>query len=113
MSDTKANTNPLDDPRVTKNEDGSVTVQLLVPVQVVQGDAAMTSVTLNRVNGRAMVAMLDADGRGSQVEKLMLASAQLVGPVADAFMDNVSGSDFLFLCAVSSTFLGNGQTTGQ
>lgn len=113
MSQTQTKTNPLDDPRVTKNDDGSVTVQLLTPVSVIQGDPAMTAVTLNRVNGRAMVVMLDASGQGSQIEKLMLASAQLVGPVADAFMNNVSGSDFLFLCAVASTFLENGQTTGQ
>lgn len=113
MSDTKTKTSPLDDPRVTKNDDGSFTVQLLYPVQVIQGDAPITSVTLSRVRGRGMVAMLDADGTGSRLERLMLASVQLVGPVAEAFMDNVEAPDFLFLTEVAGTFLGNGQTTGQ
>lgn len=113
MSDTKTKTSPLDDPRVTKNDDGSYTVQLTQPVQLIKDEPPLTSVTLGRVKGRSMVAMLDATGEGSRLEKLLLASAGLVGPKGDAFMENVEASDFLLLIGVAGTFLATGQTTGQ
>lgn len=115
MTDTLKQTNkdPLADPRVTKNEDGSYTVKLNTPAQVVVGDAPMTSVTLKRVNGRGMTAMYDAEGKGSQLEALTLASAKMTGPLADAFMEAVDGNDWTLLVGVAATFLGNGQTTGQ
>ncbi|MBS1016918.1 hypothetical protein [Acetobacter persici] len=115
MSDTKTKPkkNPLEDPRVTKNDDGSYTVTLAQAVQLVEGDAPLTSLTLRRVKGRAMVSMLDTAGEGSRLETLMLASAGLVGPKGEALIDNVDGSDFLLLIDVAATFLGNGQTTGQ
>lgn len=104
---------PLANPRVTKNNDGSYTVQLTRSVQLIKDEPPLTSVTMQRVNGRAMVSMLDVKGEGSRMEKLFLASADLVGPKGDAFMDNVEASDYLLLIGVAATFLQTGQATGQ
>ncbi|WP_215762858.1 hypothetical protein [Acetobacter sp. P1H12_c] len=115
MSDTSKLTknDPLADPRVTKNDDGSYTVQLMQPVQLIKDEPPLTSVTLGRLKGRSMVSMLDAAGEGARLERLLLASVDLVGPKGDAFMENVDAPDFLFLVGVASTFLASGQTTGQ
>ncbi|WP_278368061.1 hypothetical protein [Acetobacter orientalis] len=103
----------LDDPRVAKNADGSLTVTLDSPVAVIAGDDPMATVTLKRLRGRAMVNMLDTEGEGSRLESLILASADMVGPKGEALLDGIEAADFLFLSEVVSTFLKNGQTTGQ
>lgn len=104
--------NPLDDPRVFKNEDGTLSVQLQTSVKVTDGEP-MTAVTLHPLSGMDMIAMLDRTGEGSRVGAMVRASAQLAGPKGDAFLKGVSAPDFLFLGKVVGTFLDNGQTTGQ
>lgn len=104
--------NPLDDPRVTRNEDGTLTVQLQTPVKVTDGEP-MTAVTLTPLSGLDMISMLDRTGEGSRIGAMVRASALLCGPKGDAFLKAVSATDFLFLGEVVGTFLGSGQTTGQ
>lgn len=113
MSKDTAQNSVLDDPRITKNSDGSLTVTLSSPVAVIAGDDPLATVTLKRLRGRAMVNMLDTEGEGSRLESLILASADMVGPKGEALLDGMEAADFLFLSEVVSTFLKSGQTTGQ
>lgn len=118
MSDDKAAVKTqavsvLDDPRVTKNADGSVTVALQYPAKIFKDEDPLTSVTLNRLRGRGMAAAMDATGQGSQVAQMLLASAGMVGPKGDAFLEAVDADDFLFLGEVVGSFLGNGRKTGR
>lgn len=118
MSDDKAavkaqTVSVLDDPRVTKNADGSVTVALQYPAKIFKDEDPLTSVTLNRLRGRGMAAAMDETGQGSQVAQMVLASSGMIGPKGNAFLDALDGDDFLFLGEVVASFLESGRKTGQ
>ncbi|OUJ00062.1 hypothetical protein [Acetobacter cibinongensis] len=103
----------LDDPRVTKNADGSLTVALEYPTQIFKDEDPITSVTLNRLRGRGMASAMDETGHGSQAAQMVLASSGMIGPKGDAFLEAVDASDFLFLAEVVTIFLKSGRKTGQ
>ncbi|MCE2563777.1 hypothetical protein [Komagataeibacter sp. FNDCF1] len=99
--------------------DGSVKVTLLYPVEqkssvngTVQTDLVST-IVLNRLKGRGITEMLNAEGEGNRILAMLEASAGMTGPKADALLGEMDGEDFLTLSQVASTFLKSGAKTGR
>lgn len=95
--------------------DGSVLVPLEYPVtqrRVVSGaeqSDVVSSVIMHRIKGRAMTAILDMEGDGSQTRAMIEASLQKTGPVADALLDELDAEDYLKLTKVAAVFFGSGK----
>ncbi|MDN7351760.1 hypothetical protein [Acetobacter senegalensis] len=106
-------TSVLNDPRVTNNADGTVSVQLSHPVSLTKDGEPLASITLGPLNGQAMVDMINFTREGDRLASLIRSSSGMAGPKGDALIKGLSGFDFLFVGEVASTFLGSGQTTGQ
>lgn len=103
----------LDDPRVTNNADGTVSVMLSSPVSLTTDGEVLSSIKLGPLNGQAMVDMINYTREGDRIASIIQSSSGIVGPKGGALIKALSGTDFLLLSEVASTFLGNGQTTGQ
>lgn len=103
----------LDDPRVTNNADGTVSVTLSKPVSLTTDGEILSSIQLGPLNGQAMVDMINYTREGDRIASIIKSSSGMVGPKGDALIKGLSGHDFLLLSEVASTFLGSGQTTGQ
>ncbi|GAN97137.1 hypothetical protein Geu3261_0144_009 [Komagataeibacter europaeus NBRC 3261] len=99
--------------------DGSVKVTLQYPVEqksIVNGTPQteqVGSIVLNRLKGRGITEMLNAQGEGNRIRAMLEASAGMTGPKADALLGDMDGADFLLLSEVASTFLKRGAKTGQ
>ncbi|MCH4024040.1 MAG: hypothetical protein LKH33_10340 [Acetobacter sp.] len=87
--------------------DGSIVATLNYPVD------GQSSVTLNRLRGRAMVNMMNQPKDGDRSKALILGAIGLVGPKGDAFYEKLDGLDILNLAEASSYFLQSGPLTGH
>lgn len=98
---------------------GSVKVTLQYPVEqkaIVNGTPQteqVGSIVLNRLKGRGITEMLNAEGEGNRIRAMLEASAGMTGPKAEALLGEMDGEDFLTLSRVASTFLNRGAKTGQ
>ncbi|NLI28404.1 MAG: hypothetical protein GX413_13690 [Acetobacter sp.] len=86
--------------------DGSILATLNYPVD------GQSSVTLNRLRGRAMVNMMNQPKDGDRSKALILGAIGLVGPKGDAFYEKLDGLDILNLSRGAGYFLQNGPLTG-
>ncbi|NHO33331.1 hypothetical protein [Acetobacter fallax] len=90
-----------------RNDDGTVTVPLGFPVQ-----GSPDSVVMARLNGRAMVDVMNAKGDGDRAERMVLGSLGFVGPKGAKFISDLDGQDFITLSEVAGGFLENGRRAG-
>lgn len=95
--------------------DGSVSVPLDYPVTqrtlvdgVEQPDTVST-IIMHRIKGRAMTAILDLKGDGSQSRAMIEAAMQKTGPVVEALLDEVDAEDYIKLTQVAAVFFGSGK----
>lgn len=91
-----------------RNADGSITAPLAYPA----ADGPQ-SVVLKRLNGQAMLNVMNAKGDGDRVKRMVLGSLGMVGPKGDAFFNALDGWDMVLLGEACASFLPNGRTTGQ
>lgn len=91
-----------------RNEDGSITAPLAYPA----ADGPQ-SVVLKRLNGRAMLDVMNARGDGDRVKRMILGSVGMVGPKGDAFFNGLDAWDVVLLGGACAGFLPSGQTTGR
>ncbi|MCE0744603.1 hypothetical protein LWC05_11990 [Acetobacter sicerae] len=91
-----------------RNEDGSITAHLVYPVA-----DGPREVVLKRLNGRAMVDVMNAKADGDRVKRMVLGSVGMVGPKGEAFFNALDAWDVVLLGEACAGFLPSGRTTGR
>lgn len=90
------------------NDDGSITAPLAFP----PSDGPQ-QVVLKRLNGKAMVDVMNAKGDGDRVKRMVLGSLGMVGPKGELFFNSLDAWDVVLLGEAASSFLPSGQKTGR
>lgn len=91
-----------------RNDDGSITAPLVYPAA-----DGPREVVLKRLNGRAMVDVMNAKADGDRVKRMVLGSIGMVGPKGEAFFNALDGWDIILLGEACASFLPSGPTTGR